>query len=134
MTHSFAQPGEGYYNAACDLIGRKASIFEKVMLVGENSILLLPAIVIIAREVLISALREWMASKGLRDTVAVAFSGKLKTTFQMIAIIILIIVTGTTPDWMLWAGYLMIYIAALLSLYSALHYFKAARPHLFPDQ
>lgn len=105
-----------------------------VMLVGANSFLLLPSIVIIAREVLISALREWMASKGLRDTVAVAFSGKLKTTFQMIAIIVLILVTEDTPDWMLWLGYVMIYIAAVLSLYSALHYFKAARPHLFPGQ
>lgn len=103
-----------------------------ILLVGEINQLLLPTIVIIGREVLISALREWMASRGQREAVAVALSGKLKTTFQMIAIIVLMLVTDTTPDWLLMAGYVMITIAALLSLYSALHYFKAARPYLFP--
>jgi len=103
-----------------------------ILLVGEINALLLPTIVIIAREVLISALREWMASRGHREAVAVAFSGKLKTTFQMIAIIVLMLVTEGTPDWLLMTGYIMITVAALLSLYSALHYFKAARPYLFP--
>lgn len=103
-----------------------------ILLVGELNSLLLPTIVIIGREILISALREWMASKGHREAVAVAFSGKLKTTFQMVAIIFLMLVTETTPDWLLMSGYVMIYIAAMLSLYSALHYFRAARPVLFP--
>jgi len=101
-----------------------------IMLVGELNPLLAPTIVIIAREVLISALREWMATRGHRETVAVAFSGKLKTTFQMIAIVALILVTESSPDWLLMTGFVMIYIAALLSLYSALHYLKAARPYL----
>jgi CDP-diacylglycerol--glycerol-3-phosphate 3-phosphatidyltransferase len=103
-----------------------------IMLVGELNPLLAPTIVIIAREVLISALREWMATRGHRETVAVAFSGKLKTTFQMIAIVALILVTESSPDWLLMTGFVMIYIAALLSLYSALHYLKAARPYLTP--
>ena len=103
-----------------------------IMLVGELTPLLAPTIVIIAREVLISALREWMATRGHREAVAVAFSGKLKTTFQMIAIVTLILVTESSPDWLLMTGFVMIYIAALLSLYSALHYFKAARPYLTP--
>jgi CDP-diacylglycerol--glycerol-3-phosphate 3-phosphatidyltransferase len=103
-----------------------------IMLVGELNPLLTPTIVIIAREVLISALREWMATRGHREAVAVAFSGKLKTTFQMIAIVTLILVTESSPDWLLMTGFVMIYIAALLSLYSALHYFKAARPYLTP--
>jgi len=100
-----------------------------IMLVGELNPLLAPTIVIIAREVLISALREWMATRGHREAVAVAFSGKLKTTFQMIAIVALILVTESSPDWLLMTGFVMIYIAALLCLYSALHYFKAARPY-----
>src|SRR6056300_1501480 len=103
-----------------------------IMLVGELNPLLAPTIVIIAREVLISALREWMATRGHREAVAVAFSGKLKTTFQMIAIVALILVTESSPDWLLMTGFVMIYIAALLSLYSALHYLKAARPYLTP--
>lgn len=101
-----------------------------IMLVGELNSLLAPTIVIIAREVLISALREWMATRGHREAVAVAFSGKLKTTFQMVAIVALILVTENSPNWLLMAGYMMICAAALMSLYSALHYFKAARPHL----
>jgi len=56
----------------------------------------------------------------------------LKTTFQMIAIVALILVTESSPDWLLMTGFVMIYIAALLSLYSALHYLKAARPYLTP--
>ena len=103
-----------------------------IMLVGELNPLLAPTIVIIAREVLISALREWMATRGHREAVAVAFSGKLKTTFQMIAIVALILVTESSPDWLLMTGFVMIYIAALLSLHSALYYFKAARPYLTP--
>ncbi len=114
-----------------------------VMLVGENSLLLLPAVVIIiAREILISALGEWMASKGHRDAVAVAFTGKLKTTLQMIAIIVLMMVSpetpqwllnllGTTPSlWLLFLGYGLIAVAALLSFYSAIHYLRVARPYL----
>ena len=115
-----------------------------VMLVGENNSLLIPTVVIIAREVLISALREWMAGRGHREAVAVVFSGKLKTTIQMIAIIVLILVTPQAPDWMLmltgpllahWllmSGYGMIILAAVLSLYSAVHYLRAARPFLSP--
>jgi CDP-diacylglycerol--glycerol-3-phosphate 3-phosphatidyltransferase len=103
-----------------------------IMLVGELNPLLVPTIVIIAREVLISALREWMATRGHREAVAVAFSGKLKTTFQMIAIVALILVTESSPDWLLMTGFVMISIAALLSLHSALYYFKAARPYLTP--
>ena len=103
-----------------------------IMLVGEHRLLLLPAIIIIARELLISALREWMAGKGQRDAVAVAFAGKLKTTCQMIAIILLMLVTADRGRWLLLPGYLMIAVAALLSLYSAWCYFRAARPYLFP--
>tara|TARA_B100001059_G_scaffold222813_1_gene247146 strand:+ start:1049 stop:1591 length:543 start_codon:yes stop_codon:yes gene_type:complete len=103
-----------------------------IMLVGELNPLLVPTIVIIAREVMISALREWMATRGHREAVAVTFSGKLKTTFQMIATVALILVTESSPDWLLMTGFVMIYIAALLSLYSALYYFKAARPYLSP--
>ena len=115
-----------------------------IMLVGENNKLMLPAVVIIARELLISALREWMAGKGHREAVAVVFSGKLKTTIQMIAIIMLMLVSPEAPQWMImlvgsampvWLfmlGYGMIILAALLSLYSAVQYFRVARPYLSP--
>jgi len=94
--------------------------------------LLIATAVIITREIMVSALREWMASKGQRDTVAVAFSGKLKTTFQMVAIAAMLAASPSLPEWILQGGYILIDIAALLSIYSMIHYFKNAWPVLFP--
>ena len=101
-----------------------------IMLSTQLPVLLLPAILIVSREIAISALREWMAARGKRDVVAVAYSGKLKTTVQMLAIIVQILVTESSPDYLIWLGLGMIYLAALLGLYSAYLYFKAAMPSL----
>ena len=96
-----------------------------IMLVSIYPPLLLAAGIIIAREILVSALREWMAAKGLRDKVAVQFSGKLKTTVQMLAIIILLLANPSLPEWVLILGYGLIYLAAVLSISSAMQYFRA---------
>ena len=101
-----------------------------IMLSTQFPVLLLPAMIIVSREIVISALREWMAARGERDVVAVAYSGKLKTTVQMLAIIVLMLVTESTPKYVFWLGLGMIYIAALLGLYSAYLYFRAALPSL----
>ena len=100
------------------------------MLSSQFPVLILPAMIIISREIVISALREWMASRGKREVVAVAYSGKLKTTFQMLSIIVLILVTDSSPDYLFWLGQGMIYLAAVLGLYSACQYLKAAIPSL----
>ena len=97
-----------------------------IMLSTQFPVLLFPAMLIVSREIVISALREWMAARGKRDVVAVAYSGKLKTTVQMLAIIVLILVTESSPDYLIWLGLALIYLAALLGLYSAHLYFKAA--------
>lgn len=96
-----------------------------IMLVSVYPALLLVGSVIIAREILVSALREWMASKGLRDKVAVKFSGKLKTTVQMLAIIALLLASPSLPEWVLMLGYGLIYLAAILSISSGTQYFRA---------
>ena len=101
-----------------------------IMLSTQFPVLLLPAMIIVSREIVISALREWMAAKGERDVVAVAYSGKLKTTVQMLAIIVLMLVTESSSIYVFWLGLSMIYIAALLGLYSAYLYFRAAMPFL----
>jgi len=101
-----------------------------IMLSTQFPVLLIPAMLIVSREIVISALREWMAARGKRDVVAVAYSGKLKTMVQMLAIIVLILVTESSPDYLIWLGLGMIYLAALLGLYSAYLYFKAAMPSL----
>ncbi len=82
--------------------------------------------IIVAREILISALREWMASRSKRETVAVAFSGKLKTTIQMIAIVLLLAGSPIVPEIIWQGGYLLLNVAALLSLWSMFQYFRSA--------
>ena len=57
--------------------------------VHDSPLFAVPAVIIIGREIVISALREWMAELGKRASVAVSMMGKVKTTFQMSSIIIL---------------------------------------------
>ncbi|SEL45945.1 CDP-diacylglycerol--glycerol-3-phosphate 3-phosphatidyltransferase [Halomonas daqiaonensis] len=90
--------------------------------------LTLPALVIIGREIVISALREWMAEMGKRGQVAVSWIGKVKTTLQMIALLMLLAFTPGTLLALL--GVVILYVAALLTLWSMFLYLKAAWPHL----
>ena len=101
-----------------------------IMLVTVYSNLLLATAVIIAREIIMAALSEWMALKGQREAVAVAFSGKLKTTVQMIAIILLLLATPHYLEWLWQLGLILLYLAAVLSVYSMLQYLKSAWPTL----
>ncbi len=92
--------------------------------------LTLPALVIIGREIVISALREWMAEIGKSANVAVSWVGKVKTTFQMLSIFLLLL---APPEQLIsWAGIAMLYIAALLTLWSMYSYLLAAKPYLLP--
>lgn len=105
-----------------------------IMLVSEYPIILAATIVIIAREILVSALREWMAAQGKREQVAVAFSGKLKTTVQMVAICALLLSNDDFPILILQIGYITTYVAAGLSLWSMGEYFQNAWDVLFPEE
>jgi len=89
----------------------------------------LPAAVIISREIVVSALREWMAELGKRASVAVSYIGKVKTTMQIIALLVLL---GTQQDavWLVRTGTACLYIAAILTLWSMFAYLKAAWPDL----
>lgn len=91
---------------------------------------IIPTAVIIAREIFVSALREWMATRNLRDSVAVGFIGKVKTTVQMLAIIVLLAYTPALPLPILYAGYFLLYLSATLSLWSMIIYLKKALPVL----
>lgn len=90
----------------------------------------IPTAVIIAREIFVSALREWMATRNLRDSVAVGCIGKVKTTVQMLAIIVLLAYTPAQPLQILYAGYFLLYLSATLSLWSMIIYLKKALPVL----
>jgi len=103
-----------------------------ILLLTAHASLMFASAIIIAREILVSALREWMATRGKRDAVAVAFSGKLKTTVQMVAIGALLLVSDTTPEILWQFGFVLVHIAALISLWSGYLYFKKAWVVLFP--
>ena len=102
-----------------------------VLLVAEhgNLWLTLPAAIIIGREIVVSALREWMAVWGGRAQVAVSNLGKWKTAAQMVALMMLL---ANPPTFTLWVivGYVLLIIAAVLTLWSMVHYLMAAWPHL----
>ena len=92
--------------------------------------LTLPAITIIGREVVISALREWMAEMGKRASVAVSYIGKIKTFGQMLAIVLLLGNVPGRPAAIF--GVVLLYAAAILTLWSMLIYLKASWRDLFP--
>jgi CDP-diacylglycerol--glycerol-3-phosphate 3-phosphatidyltransferase len=95
-------------------------------------ILTLPATVIIGREIVISALREWMAEVGSRASVAVSYIGKIKTVAQMAAIIGLLAFPPSVVQSDIAIG--LLYVAAGLTLWSMALYLKAAWPDLFPQE
>ena len=91
------------------------------------------AIIIIGREIAISALREWMAQLGQSKSVAVAFIGKVKTGAQITAIIALLLYQPLIPgiDTIV-LGTVALWVAAILTLWSMFHYLRLAAPHVVP--
>ncbi len=104
-----------------------------VMLIDTYSVfwITIPAGVIIGREIVISALREWMAELGKRANIAVSYIGKLKTALQMLSIFIML---GAVPYTVVsWVGIGALYLASVLTLWSMYVYLKAAWPDLTDD-
>ncbi len=95
-----------------------------------NAWLTLPGLIIVGREIVISALREWMAEMNSSGAVVVGMLGKVKTTLQMIAIAVLL---AHEPDlssvWVV-SGYVLAYVAAFMTLWSMTVYLRAAWPAL----
>ena len=89
------------------------------------------ALIIIGREIAISALREWMAQIGASRSVAVHMVGKLKTTVQMVAIPFLlydgVLLQRIDTRW--W-GTLLIWVAAFLTVWSMVYYLRKAIPEI----
>ncbi len=94
----------------------------------------IPAAVIIGREITVSALREWMAELGQRTQVAVSYVGKVKTTSQMVALLMLLYREPLLGLPIYEMGYILLYIAALLTLWSMTVYLKAALPSLINSE
>ena len=101
-----------------------------IMLVELDRVSAIIAVIIIGREIAISALREWMAKIGQAKSVAVNMLGKVKTLAQLIAIPMLLYhdpVPLFDPQWL---GTWLVYLAAALTLVSMIYYLKLAGPNV----
>ena len=111
-------------------------VADKLMVAGALIMLLqlervesVVALIIIGREIAISALREWMAQIGRSKSVAVAFVGKFKTAVQMVAIPLLLYEDDLFGQINCrWLGTILINIAAVLTVISMLYYLRKAMP------
>ena len=114
-------------------------VADKLVVVGALIVLLnlgrvepVVGLIIIGREVAISALREWMAQVGQSKSVAVALIGKVKTVGQMVAIPLLLYHDDLLLLNTQWLGTILINVAAILTVVSMLYYLRKALPHVGP--
>ncbi len=117
------------FGAFLDPVADKLMVaFVLVLLVEtEGSLYLtIPAAIIIGREITIASLREWMAEIGQRAKVQVSQLGKWKTTAQMTAITLLLYGDNLAGLPIKTIGYWLIYLAAVLTLWSMVNYLTAA--------
>jgi CDP-diacylglycerol--glycerol-3-phosphate 3-phosphatidyltransferase len=94
------------------------------------AVITIPAAIIVSREIIVSALREWMAEIGRRTSVSVSYLGKVKTTIQMIALTILLYCDAATNVVIVILGYILLYVSAVLTLWSMMIYLRTAWPAL----
>nr|MBS0019103.1 CDP-diacylglycerol--glycerol-3-phosphate 3-phosphatidyltransferase [Gammaproteobacteria bacterium] len=92
--------------------------------------LAIPSCIIVGREIAISALREWMAAIGEHSKVRVMALGKLKTTAQMLAIVLMLYAAPPQHSLTYDIGFALLYLSALLTLWSMVLYLRAARSAL----
>ena len=101
-----------------------------IMLVQLGRLDAIIAAIIIGREITISALREWMAQLGAHKSVAVSMIGKIKTVAQMVAIPLLLYHTPIGEFDVQRIGTWLIYVAAVLTLWSMGYYLRMAWPFM----
>jgi cardiolipin synthase (CMP-forming) len=114
------------FGAFLDPVADKAIVAASlVVLVSLQRTFMFAAIIIILREIAVSALREWMAQVGQTGSVAVAYIGKLKTSLQMLAITLLIYDNHTR-----FLGNIIMLLAVLITIISMLYYLKQAKNYV----
>ncbi|RUO44102.1 CDP-diacylglycerol--glycerol-3-phosphate 3-phosphatidyltransferase [Aliidiomarina taiwanensis] len=114
------------FGAFLDPVADKIMVAAALIVVVEHHQTLwitIPGLIIISRELIISALREWMAEVGKRDAVAVSSLGKIKTTAQMIALTALL---WNANMFISTVGTVALYTAAVLTLWSMQVYLMSA--------
>ena len=121
------------FGAFLDPVADKLIVAVALVLLVEvhaSAILAVPALVIVGREIVVSALREWMAEYSARRSVAVSFMGKVKTAVQMVAIILLLGSGPALGSIIVSIGYVLLYVAAALTIWSMYLYLRIAWPDL----
>ena len=108
-----------------------------VLLAGRyGAAVAVPTAIILCRELAVSALREWMAQRGSRDSVKVGFQGKVKTAATMLALTILLLVPYDSEESVVWMmnlyqpGMALLYLSTVVTVTSGSVYFRAAAPVL----
>lgn len=92
------------------------------------------AMIIIGREITISALREWMATIGERANVKVSMAGKVKTTLQMFGIAFMVYQNDMFGIPIYTIGFGLLVLAAIMTIWSMIIYLRAAWPYIKADQ
>ncbi|MFT5662782.1 MAG: CDP-diacylglycerol--glycerol-3-phosphate 3-phosphatidyltransferase [Gammaproteobacteria bacterium] len=122
---------ESAFGAFLDPVADKLIVVVAVILIVESHpsiYIALPSIIIVAREISVSALREWMAELGNRTAMKVSFVGKAKTTAQLSSLILLIYAEPILGYPVFQIGLGFYYIAAIFTIVSMVLYLKAAWP------
>ena len=115
--------------AFLDPVADKLIIVVALVLLTESHaslVMSIPVSIIICREIVISALREWVALSNKSTKVAVSYIGKIKTAVQMIAILLLLFKLPALEHLIVNIGYVFLYIAMFLTILSMCLYFKLA--------
>ena len=122
---------ESSFGAFLDPVADKLMVVVIIVLLVEahpSIYMALPSVIIVAREISISALREWMAQLGSSTTVKVSFIGKSKTVAQMLALGFMIFSEPFMGLPIFEIGLTIYYVAALLTIVSMIVYLRAAWP------
>ena len=121
------------FGAFLDPVADKLLVAVALILLVEvhaSALLAIPALVIVGREIVVSALREWMSQYSDLGGVKVSMIAKVKTGFQMTAIIVLLSQPPSLDNVLVILGFLLLYVAAGLTLYSMAQYIELAWPDL----
>lgn len=120
---------ESRFGAFLDPVADKLMVATVLILIVEfdnSPWLTIPAVVIIGREITISALREWMAEMGQRGKVAVGWLGKVKTTAQITSLSMLLYLHDFLGLPIYKIGMAALYVATVLTIWSMWSYMRAA--------
>jgi CDP-diacylglycerol--glycerol-3-phosphate 3-phosphatidyltransferase len=124
------------FGAFLDPVADKLMVSTSLILLAgrHGGIVAIPAAIVLAREIAVSALREWMAQRGQRDVVKVGLQGKIKTALTMVALTVLLLVPHPEGSGILSKlynpGVVLLYLSSLVTITSGSVYFIAALPLL----